>query len=94
MSQQSRQVEFPLSETPPISGRKSLLLRKPVDRKIYRLLKEQGPMTRPDLVLETGVPRSTLFDVLTRLMVSGLVGRFSEPRKTRGRPRVFFDVIG
>ncbi|MFX0113739.1 MAG: helix-turn-helix transcriptional regulator [Candidatus Hodarchaeota archaeon] len=84
MSQKSKQVGIPLSETLPTSPRKNFLLQNPIDRNIYWLLKEQGPMTQPDLVLETGMSRSTLFDILTRLMISGLVGRFSEPRKTRG----------
>jgi predicted transcriptional regulator len=67
--------------------------RNPTDHKIYSMLKEKGPMTRPDLVERTGLPRSTLFDALTRLMIRGLIVRFSEERQTRGRPKVYYEVI-
>lgn len=63
----------------------------PTDHRIYRLLKDQGPMTRPDLVERTGLPRSTLFDALTRLMIRGLIVRFSEERQSRGRPKVYYE---
>ncbi len=64
----------------------------PTDQKIYHILAEKGPMTRPDLAEKTGLPRSTLFDALTRLLIKGLIERFPEDRQTRGRPRVFYKV--
>ncbi|MFQ5977965.1 MAG: helix-turn-helix domain-containing protein [Candidatus Heimdallarchaeota archaeon] len=86
-------LEQSASQTRPASVRETLTWRNPTDHKVYRLLKEQGPMTRPDLVDRTGLPRSTLYDALTRLMIRGLIVRFSEERQTRGRPRVYYEVI-
>ncbi|MHA2232160.1 MAG: helix-turn-helix domain-containing protein [Candidatus Hodarchaeales archaeon] len=53
------------------------------------MLKKRGPQTRSDLVKRSGLPRTTIFDSLTRLTIRGVIVRFSEPRQTRGRPRVF-----
>ncbi len=66
--------------------------RNPTDKKIYKFLAKKGPLTRTELAKETGLSRSTLFDVLNRLMIRGLIERFSEERQTRGRPKVFFMV--
>ena len=62
------------------------------DKNIYKILSIKGPLTCSELVNETGISYSTLVDVLNRLITQGLVVRFSERRKTKGRPKVFFDV--
>lgn len=72
---------------------KEMTWRNPKDRKIYHLLKENGPMTRSDLMKRTGLPRTTLYDALTRLTIQGLSVRFSEQRQSRGRPRIFYEVV-
>jgi predicted transcriptional regulator len=41
----------------------------------------------------TGIARSTLYDSLLRLILKGYIARFSEDRKQRGRPRVFYQVL-
>ncbi|MFQ5980105.1 MAG: helix-turn-helix domain-containing protein [Candidatus Heimdallarchaeota archaeon] len=64
------------------------------DKNVYQVLKERGPLTRGDLVEHTGLPRTTIYDALTRLTIRGLITRFTQPRHSRGRRKVFFEVVG
>ena len=65
-----------------------------LDTKIFAFLKKTGPITRYDLVKMTGIARSTLYDSLTRLILKGLVKKYSEDiHATKGRPKVFFEAV-
>jgi predicted ArsR family transcriptional regulator len=64
-----------------------------LDRNVLEILKREGPITRTRLVKLTGVARSTLYDSLLRLILKGHVLRYSEERKQRGRPKVYFKAI-
>lgn len=63
-----------------------------LDRNVLEILKNEGPITRSRLVTITGIARSTLYDSLLRLILKGYVARFSEERRQRGRPKVFYKV--
>lgn len=63
-----------------------------LDRNVLEILKNQGPITRAKLVSITGIARSTLYDSLLRLILKGYVARFSEERRQRGRPKVYYKV--
>ncbi len=61
------------------------------DEEIYSyLLKEDRPVTRPELVEKTGVPRSTLYDALVRLETRGLIKRHKFYKQGKGRPQIGF----
>lgn len=77
-----------------VSPKKDLPWISPIDRRVYQLLKKYGPLTRNDLVERTGIPRTTAYDALTRLSIRGLITRFTQPRQSRGRRRVYFEVVG
>jgi predicted transcriptional regulator len=62
----------------------------PNDRLIYQLLKTNGPASRDTLATRSGLPRTTVYDVLTRLTLCRLVIREKEPRQTIGRRRVIY----
>lgn len=64
-----------------------------IDRKILEIVKVEGPVTRSKLSKLTGIPRSTLYDSLWRLIVKGYVKDYSEDRKHRGRPRTYFVAV-
>ena len=64
-----------------------------LDRNVLSVLKREGPITRAKLVSLTGVARSTLYDSLMRLNLKGYVTSFSEERKQRGRPKVFYEAV-
>ncbi|MHA2227487.1 MAG: winged helix-turn-helix transcriptional regulator [Candidatus Hodarchaeales archaeon] len=61
-----------------------------IDHLILKIVRKEGPLTRPRLVALTGIARSTLYDSLRRLSVKGYVTTFSEKRKEVGRPKIFF----
>lgn len=52
------------------------------------------PMTRPYMVEELGIPRTTIYDALKRLMERGEVKRYPEFPNGRGRPKVLFALVG
>ena len=60
---------------------------------LIHVLSEHGPLTRGKLAEITGIPRTTLYDNLTKLILSGKVKKSSVRRKKRGRPKVLFEVI-
>ena len=60
------------------------------DIKTYAVLYEKGRMTRTNLMKETGIARSTLYDTLMRLIHNGLVYDYSEALGGSGRPKVYF----
>ena len=64
-----------------------------IDRKILEIVQVEGPLTRSKLSTLTGIPRSTLYDSLWRLIVKGYVKDYSEDRKHRGRPRTYFIAV-
>jgi len=64
-----------------------------IDRKILEIVQLEGPLTRSKLSKLTGIPRSTLYDSLWRLIVKGYVKDYSEDRKHRGRPRTYFVAV-
>ncbi len=75
----------------------ALAMKKPaivheLDRNVLEILKNKGPITRSKLVAITGIARSTLYDSLLRLILKGYVARFSEERRQRGRPKVYYKV--
>ncbi len=64
-----------------------------LDRVLFEILKAYGPLSRPELVQLTGVPRSTIYDSLERLILKGLVAQYSERKSPVGRPTTIFDAI-
>ena len=79
------------------SNQKSILVERKItnitDKRVYSLLSHKGPMTRNQLVNETGIPRSTLYDSLNRLKLMGLIEQFSKRVTGPGRPKIYFQVI-
>ena len=63
-----------------------------LDELLLDLLTKHGPLTRSELVKLTNIPRTTLYDNLSKLISKGLVIKESLPRATRGRPKVVFKI--
>ena len=64
-----------------------------LDLEVLSILEQQGPLTRGKLVSLTGIARSTLYDSLLRLILKGYVASYSEDRRHRGRPKVFYRAL-
>ena len=65
----------------------------PADNQIMELLDKNGAMTRAQLVKASKIARSTIYDILVRLMIKRQVYKFSEKPTKPGRPKVYFDTI-
>jgi len=68
------------------------LMFSPLQIDLMDLLRKNGPMTRNDLIKNSGYPRTTIYDNLTRLQNHNLVRKFSRPTNSRGRPLVYFKL--
>ena len=82
----------PSDHSLPIHPNKPSIVHE-LDRQILKILKKEGALTRSKLVSLTGIARSTLYDSLLRLMLKGYVASFSEDRRHRGRPKVFYKIL-
>ncbi|MBD3191729.1 MAG: hypothetical protein GF308_13865 [Candidatus Heimdallarchaeota archaeon] len=56
------------------------------------ILAKKGPVTRGVLVELTNIPRTTLYDVLSKLIRDGKVIKKPFHNNKRGRPKVLFDI--
>lgn len=61
---------------------------------ILDVLKNQGPITREELSIHTGIPRTTLYDTLDKLILKNKVYKFTQHSKKRGRPKVYYEIAG
>ncbi|MHA2244751.1 MAG: helix-turn-helix domain-containing protein [Candidatus Hodarchaeales archaeon] len=68
-------------------------LKYDLDHVIFEILKAYGPLSRPELVHLTDVPRSTIYDSLQRLIAKGFAVQYSEKRSRTGRPITLFDAL-
>ena len=62
------------------------------DFQVYTALRTKGRMTRTQLMKETGIARSTLFNALERLILKKLAFKYSEALDGPGRPQVYFTL--
>lgn len=68
------------------------IITNKTDQVVLGALRENQPATRKDLCEKTGIPRTTIYDALTRLILKKVVIQFSTPRKSKGRPKVFYQI--
>ncbi|MFQ6123189.1 MAG: helix-turn-helix domain-containing protein [Candidatus Heimdallarchaeota archaeon] len=73
-----------------IDQENSCQITNEIDEIVFCILKKHGPVTRSKLVEITGLPRTTLYDSLVRLILKNHVRKFDEERNQRGRPKVFY----
>lgn len=62
----------------------------PIQFNLIKTLKNEGPLTRRDLVKELEVPRTTIYDNLIKLQKRKLIEKFSRNNGKRGRPLIFW----
>jgi predicted ArsR family transcriptional regulator len=60
---------------------------------VTQLLKEKGALTRGAITTITGIPRTTVYDTLMNLLLSGIVEKYVERNGRRGRPSVFYQLV-
>jgi len=62
----------------------------PIQSNLMKTLKDDGPLTRRDLVKELKIPRTTIYDNLVKLQKRKLIEKFSRNDGKRGRPLIFW----
>ena len=55
-------------------------------------LSENGGLTREELSIITGIPKTTLYANLVKLIMDGKVRKRPLPRKVKGRPKILFEL--
>jgi len=64
-----------------------------IEEYLYEILKNYGPLPRATLRRLTGIPRTTLYDALTRLILQGKIRKYPLHTRQCGRPRIYYEVL-
>jgi len=59
---------------------------------IVQLLRKHGSLTRGEITTLTGIPRTTVYDTLTNLLLAGIVEKYVQRDGRRGRPTVYYQL--
>jgi predicted ArsR family transcriptional regulator len=60
---------------------------------ITSLLRDKGALTRGEITVKTGIPRTTVYDTLMNLLIAGVVEKYVERNGRRGRPSVYYQLV-
>ncbi len=60
---------------------------------ITDLLRDEGALTRGDITIKTGIPRTTVYDTLMNLLIAGVVEKYVDRNGRRGRPSVYYQIV-
>ena len=63
------------------------------DLRVLNALIENQPATRMNLCEVTGIPRTTIYDSLARLILKKIVIKYSEPSTYKGRPKIYYRIV-
>ena len=64
----------------------------PIEEFLLNLLESKGPITRGTLVSLTNIPRTTLYDVLSKMIMKGKIEKKPIRTDKRGRPKILFQI--
>jgi len=64
----------------------------PLQSNLIKILDENGPATRKELVNHLSIPRTTIYDNLLKLQKRRLLEKFTRTYGSRGRPLVFWKI--
>jgi predicted ArsR family transcriptional regulator len=67
----------------------------PIEERLIGLLKDGGPLLRDQLVKRMGIPRTTIYEGLAKLIARGEAKKFpfyASEKLRRGRPPVLFSL--
>ncbi|NHI94936.1 MAG: hypothetical protein EAX96_20775 [Candidatus Lokiarchaeota archaeon] len=59
---------------------------------VYETIKRSGPITRDELSKLTGIPRTTIFDIITKQVRLDQVKVREVSNKRRGRPKKYYET--
>ena len=64
----------------------------PLQNNLIKILENNGPITRRELVNTLKIPRTTVYDNLLKLQKKKMIEKFSRNNGRRGRPLVFWRI--
>lgn len=64
----------------------------PLQYNLIKILKNNGPLTRKELVNQLNTPRTTIYDNLVKLQKENVVKKFSRNNGKRGRPKIYWKI--
>jgi len=64
----------------------------PLQYNLIKILKNNGPLTRKELVNQLNTPRTTIYDNLVKLQKENVVKKFSRNNGKRGRPKIYWEI--
>ena len=64
----------------------------PIQNSLIKILENDGPITRRELVNALKIPRTTIYDNLLKLQKKKMIEKFSRNNGRRGRPLVFWRI--
>jgi len=59
---------------------------------LLNMIRERGPVTRSQLTNITGIPRTTVYDVVVKLILGEKIYKYAVKSRKRGRPRIFYEA--
>lgn len=77
---------------PKYQGRGKFEPSAPIQDYLLNTIRERGPVTRSQLTNITGIPRTTIYDVVVKLILGEKIRKYSVRSRKRGRPRVFYET--
>ena len=72
----------------------SKVMLSPIQNNLIKVLEQKGPMTRRELVKELNTARTTIYDNLVKLHKLKQIQKFTRNSGNRGRPLVFWKLMG
>ncbi len=64
----------------------------PLQYNLIKTLKNNGPLTRRELVNKLNTPRTTIYDNLVKLLKENVIKKFSRNNGKRGRPKIYWEI--
>lgn len=59
---------------------------------IIKLLRTKGTLTRGEITTLSGIPRTSVYDTLTKLLLTGVIDKYIDRDGRRGRPRIYYQL--
>ena len=87
----TEKIQEKLQEITSYHGESSLINK--TDMNVMEALLQIQPATRMDICELTGIPRTTIYDSLTRLILKKIVTKYSVSNNSKGRPKVYYRVV-
>ena len=64
-----------------------------IEKYLYNLIKEKGPVTRGELSKLTNIPRTTLYDYIIEFVKNNTIEKYPVSNKKRGRPLIYYKIV-